>query len=99
MRVIAYSTLKKFWQNPCYKDSEEPLKSWYKHVGERDWKTPAELKVDYRSASILKNSRVVFNITGNKYRLVVWINFPYQVVYVRFVGTHGMYDSVDVQTI
>lgn len=91
--------IKKFWANPFYKDSEEPLKAWYNHVIKREWKNPSELKLDYKSASILKNGRVVFNIAGNKYRLVVWINFPYHVVYVRFIGTHVMYDSIDVQNI
>ena len=64
-----------------------------------DWASPAAVKVDFRSASILKDGRVVFNIAGNKYRLVVWINYAYKVVYIRFLGTHAQYDTIDAQTI
>jgi len=60
---------------------------------------PAAVKADFRSASVLKDGRVVFNIAGNKYRLVVWVNYPYGVVYVRFIGTHAAYDAIDAQTI
>lgn len=60
---------------------------------------PAAVKADFRSASVLKDGRVVFNIAGNKYRLVVWVNYPYRVVYVRFIGTHAAYDAIDAQTI
>ena len=64
-----------------------------------DWASPADIKRDTRSASILKDGRVVFNIAGNKYRIVVWIDYPYRVVYVRFIGSHRMYDAIDAQTI
>jgi mRNA interferase HigB len=64
-----------------------------------NWKSPAHVKADLRTASILKDGRVVFNLAGNKYRLVVWINYPYRVVYIRFIGTHKQYDAIDVQTI
>ena len=73
--------------------------AWYRHTLKADWSTPAEVKQDFRNASILKDSRVVFNIAGNKYRLVVWINYPCRVVYIRFIGTHAQYDQIDVQTI
>ena len=100
MRVIALSTLKAFWKdNAAYKDAKEPLLAWYRHTLHADWSSPAEVKADFRSASVLKNGRVVFNIAGNKYRLVVWINFPYRVVYVRFIGTHAQYDRIDAQTV
>jgi len=100
MRVIALSTLKAFWEeNPRYADAAEPAKAWYRHVLKADWASPAELKQDFRNASILRDGRVVFNIAGNKYRLVVWINYHYRVIYIRFVGTHAMYDQIDVQTI
>jgi mRNA-degrading endonuclease HigB of HigAB toxin-antitoxin module len=58
-----------------------------------DWASPAQLKADFSHASILRDGRVVFNIAGNKYRLVVWINYPYRVVYIRFIGTHAQYDN------
>ena len=64
-----------------------------------DWATPATVKAQFGTASILKDGRVVFNLGGNKYRLVVWINYPYRVVYVRFIGTHKQYDAIDAQTI
>jgi mRNA-degrading endonuclease HigB of HigAB toxin-antitoxin module len=64
-----------------------------------DWATPADLKRDIGTASILKDGRAVFNLAGNKYRLVVWINYAYRVVYVRFIGTHAQYDKIDAQTI
>ena len=64
-----------------------------------DWASPANVKADFGSASILRDGRVVFNIAGNKYRLVLWINYPYRVVYVRFIGTHAQYDDIDAQTI
>jgi mRNA interferase HigB len=99
MRVIALSTLKAFWKGNAYIDAKEPLLAWYRHTMHADWSSPAEVKADFGSASVLKNGRVVFNIAGNKYRLVVWINFPYRVVYVRFIGTHAQYDRIDAQTV
>ena len=100
MRVIALSTLKTFWRDsPARADAIEPTLAWYRHTLEADWASPAEVKKDFRNASILKGGRVVFNIAGNKYRLVVWINYPYRVVYIRFLGTHSQYDRIDVETI
>lgn len=100
MRIIALSTLKAFWkEHPEYVDAKEPTLAWYRHVLAVDWSLSADVKQDFRSASILKDGRVVFNIAGNKYRLVVWINYVYRVVYIRFIGTHAQYDKVDVQTI
>ncbi|MDR1125914.1 MAG: type II toxin-antitoxin system HigB family toxin [Deltaproteobacteria bacterium] len=99
MRIIALSTLKAFWETPAYSDAEEPLLAWHRFVLHADWASPADIKADLRNASILQGGRVIFNIAGNKYRLVVWINYPYRVVYIRFVGTHRQYDAVDPQTI
>lgn len=100
MRIIALSTLKEFWEKkPEYIDAKEPTLAWYRHTLSADWSAPADVKQDYRNASILKDGRVVFNIAGNKYRLVVWINYAYKVVYVRFIGTHEQYDKIDAQTI
>lgn len=100
MRITALSTLKTFWEeNPEHQDAREPALAWYRHALRADWGTPAEVKQDFRNASILKDGRVVFNIAGNKYRLVVWINYAYRVVYIRFVGTHKQYDQIDVGTI
>ncbi len=100
MRVIALSTLKAFWaRSPNYADSIDPGMAWYREILKADWATPNEVKARFASASVLKDGRVVFNIAGNKYRLVVWINYPYRVVYIRFFGTHEQYDKIDVQTI
>ena len=100
MRFIALSTLKAFWErNPQYLDAREPALAWYRHVLHADWSAPADVKNDFRSASILRDGRVVFNLAGNKYRLVVWINYAFRVVYIRFIGTHARYDRIDAQTI
>ena len=100
MRVIALSTLRAFWEGrAAYADVREPTLAWYRHVLKADWRSPAEVKREFGTASVLRDGRVVFNIAGNKYRLVVWINYPYRVVYVRFIGTHSQYDRIDAQTI
>jgi mRNA interferase HigB len=100
VRIIALSTLKTFWEaSPAHADAREPLLAWYRHAVKAEWASPAAVKADFRSASVLKDGRVVFNIARNKYRLVVWVNYPYRVVYVRFIGTHAAYDAIDAQTI
>jgi len=99
MRVIALSTLKRFCDDKASADARDPLLAWYRHAVRADWRTPAEVKRDFGSASILRDGRVVFNIAGNKYRLVVWINYAYAVIYIRFIGTHRQYDRIDAQTI
>ena len=100
MRVIALSTLRDFWTGKAaYTDAREPTLAWYRQVLKSDWRAPADVKREFTSASILRDGRVVFNIGGNKYRIVVWINYPYRVVYIRFIGTHSQYDRIDAQTI
>lgn len=100
MRIIAVSTLRGFWKGPSgHKDAKDPLLTWYQHALKADWASPADVKQDFRSASILRDGRVVFNIAGNKYRLVVWVNYAYRVVYIRFVGSHLEYDRIDAQHI
>ena len=100
MRIIALSTLKAFWnESPEYTEAKEPALAWFRHTLAADWSAPANVKQDCRNASILKGGRVVFNIAGNKYRLAAWINYAYRVVYIRFIGTHGQYDKIAVQTI
>jgi len=89
VRIIAKRTLREFWESsPKYDDVRAALESWHKEVTEADWENPQQVKLQFRHASILKDSRVVFNIKGNNYRLVTKINYSYRVVYVRFVGTH-----------
>ena len=97
---IALSTLRAFWTGKAaYSDAREPTLAWYRHVLKADWRSPAEVKREFGSASILSDGRVVFNIAGNKYRIVVWINYPYRVLYIRFIGSHAQYDRIDAQTI
>ena len=97
MRVIAKSTLQAFWRR--HPDAEGPLLAWYREVEKEDWDGPAKAKAKYRSASFIRGNRVVFNIKGNDYRIIVKINYPYRMVYVRFVGTHTEYDKIDATTI
>ena len=97
MRVISRKTLSDFWKSN--KDAEQPLRAWFHEVETASWAKPNDIKKLYKSASILKNSRVVFNIAGNKYRLVVVIRYEYNIVYIRFIGTHKQYDKIDVNTI
>lgn len=97
MRVIAVSSLRAFWER--YPDAEQPLKAWYEEATSARWSQPADIKAQYRSASVLKNRRVIFNIKGNDYRLIVAIAYQLQIVYVKFVGTHKEYDAVDAETI
>jgi mRNA interferase HigB len=100
MRIIALSTLKTFWESsPSYADAIEPGVAWYRETLKADWSTPNEVKAQFSNASVLRDGRVIFNIAGNKYRVVVWINYAYRVVYIRFIGTHRQYDEIDAQTI
>jgi mRNA interferase HigB len=97
MRIIAKKTLKDFWAaEPA---AQAALEAWHAEAKNAQWSAPADVKASYGTASILKDGRVVFNICGNKYRLVVWINYEFFTIYVRFVGTHDEYDAIDAQTI
>jgi len=97
VRIIALSTLRTFWER--HKDAEGPLKAWYQEARAAHWDTPHQVKALYRTASVLGNSRVVFNIAGNTYRLIVKINYPYRIVFIRFVGTHAEYDRINAEEI
>lgn len=97
MNIVAVKFLRSFWEK--HPDAEQPLKSWVDEVRKATWTQPAEIKEQYRNASILKNRRVVFNIKGNDYRLVVSVAYHYLAVYVKFVGTHNEYDAIDTETV
>lgn len=99
MRVIAFKTLKEFWEQPAYNDAEIPLRTWYHEAKNAEWENPNELKMQFKSARIVGESRVVFNIKGNAYRLVVAIKYDFQTIFVRFIGTHKQYDTIDAKTI
>ena len=96
-RIFAKRTLRQFWEK--YPDSEQYLKTWYDTAMSSDWKTPADVKKSYANASILKESRIVFNIKGNTYRLIAKINFEKQWIFIRFIGTHDEYDKIDANKI
>jgi mRNA interferase HigB len=96
MHVISQKQLKDFWEQKSNRDSEMQLRAWYKEAKNAIWKSSADVKSMYRSASIIDHKRVVFNIAGNKYRLVVWINYQFGRINIRWIGTHKAYDNVNV---
>jgi mRNA interferase HigB len=97
LRIISKKTLREFWLK--HVDSEQQLKAWYQEAEDADWKGPRDIKRNYPSASILEDNRVVFNIKGNRYRLIVKINYHYGMVWIRFIGTHSQYDKIDASKI
>ena len=97
MRVIAIKTLRDFWKK--HADAEQPLRAWYAEAKAADWGKPSDIVKLYRTASILVNNRVVFNIKGNTYRLVVLIDYEFQAIFIRFIGTHKQYDDINSKTI
>ena len=99
MHVIKRKTLVGFLQQPGHQDAKGALEAWYYEAKNAQWASPADVKAQYGSASILKDNRVVFNIAGNKYRLVVRINYDSKTVFVRFIGTHREYDKIDAEVI
>ena len=93
MRIIAKKPLRVFWEK--YPDARQPLMAWYEMAKTAGWRTPADMKAQIGTASLVGSNRVVFNIAGNKYRLVVAVNYRYQALYIRFVGTHRQYDQIN----
>jgi mRNA interferase HigB len=97
VRIVAKRTLREFWkQHPKLKG---PLEAWHQEVARADWASPSEVKQQFGSASVVPDNRVMFNIAGNQYRLVVKVNYPYRIVYIRFIGTHETYDEIDASAI
>jgi mRNA interferase HigB len=99
MRIISVGTLKAFWEQRTYRDAELPLRAWVKVVRAARWAHPPAVKRMFDSAGILRDGRIVFDISGNTYRLVAWVNYHYGAVYVRFIGTHRTYHTIEAQTI
>jgi mRNA interferase HigB len=97
--VITKGALQAYWSRRGREDAEQPLKAWYAEARKAAWRTPDDIKAKYRSASFVADNRVVFNIGGNKHRLVVHVNYGLGVVLVRFIGTHMEYDAIDALTI
>ncbi len=97
MRIIARKALREFWvRRP---DAKQTLQAWYHDVKRARWKSPADVKAVYRTASVVGHNRVVFNIKGNRYRIVVAVQYPFGIVYIRFVGTHREHDRIDATTV
>lgn len=99
MRVISVKKIKDFWSRPNSRDSEQSLRAWYAEARKGNWSSPHEIKRKYGTASIIGNDRIVFNICGNKYRLVVAVKYDFKIIYIRFIGTHKQYDVIDVKEI
>lgn len=100
MRIIAKSRLRLFWESSsAYADAAVAMTEWYRHMEKARYRTPQELKSELRTASILKGGRVVFNIAGNKYRVIVAIDYDRQLGYIRFVGTHAQYDQINAEIV
>lgn len=99
MKILSLTTLRAFWENPDYQDSETPIKEWYAVASKADWPTPGAIKDKYGNASFVANNRVVFNIGGNKYRLVTAVAYATGMMYVKFIGTHAQYDEIDAATV
>jgi mRNA interferase HigB len=99
MRLISRRKLREHWETPGREDSKQALLSWYKIAKSADWSGPDAIKLQYRNASFVSGNRVVFNIAGNKYRLVIWFNYSARVGLIRFVGTHAEYDKIDAGSI
>lgn len=99
MRVISVRTLKEFWEKAGNGDSEQPLRAWYAEAKEAEWVNSNDIKAKFHSASVVGKNRIVFNIKGNKYRLIVAIKYEFKIVYIRFVGAHKEYDAVDARSI
>jgi mRNA interferase HigB len=97
LRIISKKVLRDFWEK--HSDCEQQLKAWFQETSSANWNSPSDIKAEYPNASILANNRVVFNIKGNKYRLIVRINYDYSMTWIRFVGTHAAYDKIDATTI
>ena len=93
MRIISRKTLREFWDH--HPDARQPLQAWYDDVKIANWHSPADIKNIYRNASFLPDNRVIFNIKGNKYRLIVLVQYAHGILYIRFVGTHSEYDKID----
>lgn len=98
MRIIAKRTLVQFWESG-HGDAEQPLKAWHAMAKAASWSDPSEIKAKFSTASFLANNRVVFNIGGNKYRLVVKVEYAIKAVYIRFIGSHTEYDKIDASKI
>jgi len=99
MRIISRAKLRDFWETPKFSDAEQSLKAWYDEAKHANWRSTQDIKAQYRNASFVANNRVVFNVHGNNYRLVVAVKYESSILFIRFIGTHKQYDEIDASTI
>ena len=97
MRIISKRALRRYWE--VHRDAERPLRAWHSEARAADWSSPADVKRELRNVSIVANDRLVFNIGGNKYRLIVRVDYDYKIVFIRFIGSHADYDKVDARSV
>ena len=97
MRVISKRALREFWERRP--DTERALSNWHDTVAQADWTTPSELRASFPDASFVGGDRVVFNIRGNRLRLVAGISYRWRSVYIKWIGTHAEYDRIDVERV
>ena len=97
MRIISKKTLREFWEK--HQDSQNQITAWYHYAKRANWRKSSDIKEQFRNVSIISSNRIVFNICGNKYRLVIKINFEAQLIFIRFIGTHKQYDEIEVKEI
>lgn len=99
MRILTKRTLRAFWEHPANRNSERALRHWYEIAECADWSGPHDVKAQFGNASVVGGNRVVFNIAGNRYRMVVKFNYTKRLGFVRFIGTHEEYDRIDAEQI
>jgi mRNA interferase HigB len=99
VRIIARSTLKAFYEIPEYADSKGTIEAWFQFTKKSFWSSPDDIKSQFKNASILKDNRICFNIAGNKYRLIVKVEYRLKIVFIRFIGTHAQYDKIDANLV
>ena len=99
MRIVSHRKLKEFYETPGREDARVSLERWYHIVLEAQWRNLGEMKADFPSVDYVGNQRYVFNIRGNKYRLVVVVKFVMGYVFIRFIGTLSEYDKIDCSSI
>lgn len=97
MRIIALKTIKEFWNK--HPETEQQLRAWYDEVKKADWRKPNDLLREFPNVRVIKNDRAIFNIKGNKYRLVIAVKYDFKIVYIRFIGTHKEYDKINAEEI
>ncbi|MDH4130105.1 MAG: type II toxin-antitoxin system HigB family toxin [Spirochaetota bacterium] len=97
MRIISKKVLREFWDK--YPDTEQPLNDWYRAVEKAEWQTPSDIINQFPNARVIPNNRTIFNIRGNQYRLIAYIDYSFKIVYIRFIGTHSDYDCIDAKEI